>query len=128
MFKNILVPVDGSAPAHKATELAADLAGLYDSTVTVLCAWSRSCDMLQPQAETVVEGEAEALRQRGLTNFKTMVEFGDAARVILDCADASDVDLIVMGSRGRGQVADLLLGSVSHKVANEASCTCITVR
>jgi len=118
MFKNILVPVDGSAPAHKATELAADLAGLYDSTVTVLCAWSRSCDMLQPQAETVVEGEAEALRQRGLTNVKTMV----------DCADASDVDLIVMGSRGRGQVADLLLGSVSHKVANEASCTCITVR
>lgn len=128
MFKKILVPVDGSAPAHKATEVAADLAGLYKATVTVLCAWSPSCDMLQSQAETVAEREAEALRQRGLTTVRTVVEFGDAARVILDCADTSDIDLIVMGSRGRGQLADLFLGSVSHKVANEASCTCITVR
>jgi nucleotide-binding universal stress UspA family protein len=36
--------------------------------------------------------------------------------------------MIILGSRGRGDAKALLLGSVSHKVANQATCTCVTVK
>lgn len=38
------------------------------------------------------------------------------------------IDCVVMGSRGLSELQGLFLGSVSHKVANHAPCTCITVK
>jgi nucleotide-binding universal stress UspA family protein len=48
--------------------------------------------------------------------------------VILRGARDRAVDMIVLGSRGFGDAEGLLLGSVSHKVAHLAACTCVTVR
>ena len=56
-----------------------------------------------------------------------MLEFGDPAGVLVDYAKAHAIDLIVMGRRGLGDLGGLLLGSVSHKVAQLASCACLTV-
>jgi nucleotide-binding universal stress UspA family protein len=47
---------------------------------------------------------------------------------ILDYAEREDANLIVMGSRGLGDLKGLLVGSVSHKVSHMASCTVVTVR
>ncbi|WP_180901977.1 universal stress protein [Martelella soudanensis] len=47
---------------------------------------------------------------------------------ILDAIRERKVDTVVLGSRGLGDVAGLLLGSVSHKVTHLAPCTCIVVR
>lgn len=128
MFQKMLLPVDGSEGSRKAAEIARDLAAQYGTAVTVLCVWNEVSDITRHQAEEIADRTADTLRRSGVAIVGTLVEYGDAARVIIDCAARNDVDLIVIGSRGRSQTASLLLGSVSHKVANEASCTCITVR
>jgi nucleotide-binding universal stress UspA family protein len=46
----------------------------------------------------------------------------------LDIADRENADLIVVGSRGLGRLRELLIGSVSHKVAMLAKCPCLIVR
>ena len=53
---------------------------------------------------------------------------GNPADQILAEAASEGVDMIVMGSRGLSDARALFLGSVSHKVANHAACTCITVK
>ena len=53
---------------------------------------------------------------------------GKPAEQILEVAGSEGVDMIVMGSRGLSDAKALFLGSVSHKVANHATCTCVTVK
>ncbi|NQU72224.1 MAG: universal stress protein, partial [Rhodospirillales bacterium] len=48
--------------------------------------------------------------------------------VIIEYAEQHDIDMIVIGSRGLGDLKGMLLGSVSHKVAHLAECSCITVK
>lgn len=63
----------------------------------------------------------------GVRTIRCLVEEGDPARAILRVAAELAVDMIVMGSRGLGDAKGLLMGSVSHKVAHLAPCTCVSV-
>jgi nucleotide-binding universal stress UspA family protein len=67
-------------------------------------------------------------RQSGVGALQTLVEEGDPAATILRVADERQADMIVMGSRGLGAARGLLMGSVSHKVAQLAPCTCVAVK
>ena len=53
---------------------------------------------------------------------------GDPATAIIDVAATRKSDLIVMGSRGLGRLAGLLLGSTSQKVVSHAACPVLIVR
>jgi nucleotide-binding universal stress UspA family protein len=53
---------------------------------------------------------------------------GDPAKTILSIADEDNIDLIVIASRGHGEIQALLLGSVSNKVAHMAHCPVLLVR
>ncbi len=76
-----------------------------------------------------IMGHAErVVRDRGVGAVETAVEQGDPAWQILDKAEAVKADMIVMGSRGLGGLKGLMMGSVSHKVAHHAPCTCVTVK
>jgi len=65
---------------------------------------------------------------KGVAKITQKVEEGYTAQVILAVAQSADVDMIVMGSRGLSELKGLLLGSVSHKVSQLSSCTCVTVK
>jgi nucleotide-binding universal stress UspA family protein len=54
--------------------------------------------------------------------------FGTPARTIVEHAKASGIDLIVMGTHGRGGVEHLLMGSVAERVVRSAVCPVLTVR
>ena len=66
--------------------------------------------------------------KNGVRSVSVMVLDGDPAERILEHAEGENADCIVMGSRGLSDVKGLVLGSVSHKVSNRATCTCIAVK
>lgn len=78
--------------------------------------------------QQILGGAEAALRRKGVSEISLETREGDPAKCILDVAKRESASLIVMGSRGLGALKGLLLGSVSQKVNQEASCTCMTVR
>ena len=82
----------------------------------------------QAMAETIMHNaleEASALVTRNPTN---LIAEGDPAEVILDLAARNHHDLIVIGSRGFGELKSLFLGSVSSKVNQLAECPCLIIK
>jgi nucleotide-binding universal stress UspA family protein len=128
MYNRILVPTDGSATAEAAMEHAVDLATRYEADIHVL----HVIDTLQ--YDTSIESAVEPLRERGeeyveqlvktvpdtTISITTEIEVGRPARSILAFVDEHDIDLIVMGTRGRGGLPRRLLGSVTSYVVTHA--------
>ncbi|SMF29092.1 Nucleotide-binding universal stress protein, UspA family [Tistlia consotensis] len=146
----ILHPTDGSSAARKALEFAVDLARGRQARLLILHVQRSHGSYAVPDAfkdfervehlhlseQEVLAGvavqiaeEAEAAaRALGLAEVESLVIEGDPAQRILETAETRKADLIVMGSRGLGDLQGMLLGSVSHKVAHLAPCTCVLVR
>jgi nucleotide-binding universal stress UspA family protein len=78
--------------------------------------------------ERLLDDAAQRARESSVKSVRPMLREGDPAAAILRAAADEATDLIVMGRRGRGDLAGLLLGSVSHKVAHLAECACLTVK
>lgn len=75
-----------------------------------------SVDALTEIAEKLLEQAAERSRKNGVEPAEAAWVTGDAATAVLRQAEAVGADLIVMGSRGHGQLGGMLVGSVSQKV------------
>jgi nucleotide-binding universal stress UspA family protein len=86
-----------------------------------------SATIYQELGERLVEGARWQAEKAGVAKVTGLVEDGDPAHRIVEVAGRERVDLIVMGRRGLGDLKGLLLGSVTHKVAQAASCACLTV-
>lgn len=140
MISTIVAAVDGSGHAKRAVALAGELAGKHDARlvlVTVshgplpepLQAFARAEDLDHREVlNRVLRDAEETARKEGASNVTGTVEEGDPATAILDVAERHGADMIVMGSRGLGELKGLVVGSVSHKVTHLAKCTCATVR
>lgn len=131
MMTNILVAIDGSSESHKAVEIAADLSARRNARVTLLYVLRYLGDGPNPneaRARSLLEREVEYLEEKGLLKTTSHVAVGDPAQVITDFAAAQGIDMIVMGSRGRSDLDNLLNGSVSQEVARSSPCTCVVVR
>ena len=139
MFRNILLGVDGSVHALKAARVAGELARTLDSDLRVAIAFDPIPSYLgepnlqQAMSARVAEAQAalaEALKEVGQTPRPVMNEIleGSAAEAILSVAETRKNDLIVIGSRGRGKLAGLLLGSQSTKVIQHAHCPVLVIR
>lgn len=83
---------------------------------------------LESIAGKLLENAADKARKAGVNNVTTSWGDGDPAQVILESARNAQADLIVMGSRGLGDLKGLLLGSVSHKVQQLFEGSVLTVR
>lgn len=78
-------------------------------------------------SELLVSGEQIA-RDHGVERISKILTNGEPIQCILKAVDDEKADLIVMGSRGLGNIEGLLVGSVSHKVSQLAECTVVTVK
>ncbi len=144
MFKHILVPVDGSETAQKAAEKAAGLAKAFGSSVTVIYVidpypfTGLGSDFAYGQAEYLSAATAEAeqaiqaakqtLQQAGVTPQTRVVEEHSTWRGILNAAQTTSADLIVMGSHGRHGLEKIVLGSVAQRVLSHAHLPVFVVR
>ena len=149
MFKKILVPVDGSAPANRAVDCATSLASKYGSELILLHVIASlgsarippelyqlarmehievtEADMLKRVAEEILQTAEMRARGQGAKQVRTSIGVGHPAEAIVAHAKAEAADLIIMGRRGLGSASGLLMGSVSHKVAHLSDCACMTV-
>jgi nucleotide-binding universal stress UspA family protein len=139
MFDKILVAVDHSEISDRALDAARDLALLSEGEVWVLHMREREVavktgvalsDESMDEASAAVAAAVDKLTAAGVKAHGDAgtTLFGYAARNIVDDAKEHDVDVIVMGSRGRGDLAGLILGSTAHKVIHLADRPVLIVR
>ena len=138
MMKNILVPVDGSEGADRAIEQAVTLAKicgaklnfLYVANINQLAINACLSDVVLEavtKAGNVIPDRAMQMAPSGIKK-EAFSETGSPAVAILDFAEHSGTDLIVMGSRGLGVVKGVLLGSVSQYIVEQAKCPVLVVK
>jgi len=78
--------------------------------------------------EGFLEAASRDARANGVKDVETILLNGGPAQTIVDVARERQANLIVIGSRGQSDVKSLLMGSVSHKVANLSDINVITVK
>jgi nucleotide-binding universal stress UspA family protein len=79
-------------------------------------------DVLSAYAKEVVAQGNAILQEQGVNNIRGFVKMGTASKKILEFAKQQEIDLIIIGSRGNGDLKGYLLGGVSHKVTGLAKC------
>ncbi len=139
MFKRILLAVDGSDHALRAAKVAADLARSMKSELRVVIAYEPIPPYLgEPNLQGAINArlkDAQNILQKAVAaagdmpdEIHTELIEGDSAEAIIEVAKTRNSDVIVMGSRGLGRLAGLVLGSTSQKVVSHAPCPVLIVR
>jgi len=138
MYERLLVPIDHSESTARVLAAAKELATLSKGEVWVMHLREREVmprTGLVPtesdnEAMSNVEAAVETLTKAGVKAHGVVDDavFGHAARYIIEAAEEHNVDVIVMGSRGRSDLAGLLLGSTAHKVIHMSNRPVMVVR
>ena len=138
MYERILVALDHSAVSDHVLAAAKELASMSKAKVWVL--HLREREVIAQMGNVPSETEDEATQSvnsavKELTGLGVEAHgevrdttFGHAAREIMADAKEHDVNVIVMGSRGRGDWAGAILGSTAHKVIHLADRPVLVVR
>jgi nucleotide-binding universal stress UspA family protein len=141
-MEKILIAIDGSPASDEAVEFGVELAAEQNAAVIFvhvvrlldivpmtcfgMAAGARPHEVTEEEKQPLVEAKAAAEHQGVHVTAKLLI--GDAVDEIVACADNLDVDLIVIGSRGHGDLTSALLGSVSRGVVSESKRPVVIVR
>ena len=143
-FTRILVPTDFSEPSDAALDYAKALAEKFGASLHLLHVFEDpfatgafAAEMYAPvppdtRDAMIADAKAHLVERVPDTDSArffatTEVVTGLSARAIVDYAIANDIDLIVMGTHGRGGLAHLFMGSVAERVVRTAPCPVLTV-
>ena len=141
-MQKILVATDGSRGANRAVIAAAQLAKATGAELSILTVGDNYSNQnlrqlirgegdigeaLELLSNQILDQARKRAARIGAAKIKLRASWGDAAKVIIETAQREDVDVIVIGRRGRGRLAGLLLGSVSQKIASLAPCMVMIV-
>ena len=142
-IKLITVGVDGSDSSKAALAWAYDEATHHGAALTVVATWTPpALPMAPPYGSLTDEGYARQPQATALdllerfvaeleerspaVDVRTSVEEGSPAKVLIE--RSAESDLLVVGSRGHGGFAGMLLGSVSQHLVAHADCPVVVVR
>jgi len=140
MYEKLLVAVDHSKATERVLGAARDLAALSGGEVWVLHLREReilpkaggmvASDELTDEAQAQVDSAVGELTKAGIKAHGVLRStlYGYAAREIVEDAKSLDVGVIILGSRGRGDLAGLVLGSTAHKVIHLSDRPVLVVR
>jgi nucleotide-binding universal stress UspA family protein len=150
----IVTATDGSDTADRAIDFAADLAAKLGADLVLTHVVSASTlsasptsrghpqpdltalgrvenvavsEVLTDTASDILDKARDRAVARGVKQVESEIRAGDPAETIIAVAQEHRADAIVVGKRGRGRLAGLLLGSVSQRVATIAHCPVILV-
>jgi len=137
-MSHIVVGVDGSEGSTPALRFAVEEAALRGDSVRAVCVWQLPVALYGGPAYAAIEPEVysetsrDAARQQidevvgAKAEVELVVREGGAANVLVE--ESEDAAMLVVGSRGHGGFAGLLLGSVSQQCASHARCPVTIVR
>jgi nucleotide-binding universal stress UspA family protein len=141
-MQHIITATDGSACAGRAIDIAATLAKAAGATLLIVTvqgnrsgegvqalarAEGSAAEALEILANQTLREASERAARLGAPSIQSRLCWGDPAEVIVATAGHEHTDAIVVGRRGRGRLAGLLLGSVSQKLVALAPCTVVVV-
>jgi nucleotide-binding universal stress UspA family protein len=145
MFKSIVVGTDGSDTASQAVRQAVDLARAIGASVKLVSAYEpvpqqRLAQERRDAPEDVqwaigpredVDSRLEsaaAVAREASVDVDVYPRQGDPADAILDVAEETEADLIVVGNKGMTGARRFLLGSVPNKISHHAPCSVLIIR
>jgi universal stress protein A len=137
MFQNILVPTDFDEHASRAFDVAVSLAQKFDGKITLLHVYQippsiYSSDLAWPTEQLAAAAKkslADSLAKAKaiFPRIESVLEVGSPGETIVNVANKSHADLIVMATHGRRGLSRALLGSVTEKVVRLAHQPVLTV-
>lgn len=145
MFSAIVVGTDGSETAAEAVRQAVELGKVTGARIDLVSAYEPVTNqrlrseatqvpddlqwMINPRedVDATLEEAAEVGREAGL-DVHVYARQGDPADAILDVAEETKADLIVVGNKGMTGARRFLLGSVPNKVSHHAPCSVLIIR
>lgn len=139
MYKKILLAVDGSEHSLRATKEAVNIASMNSECIVeaVFVAdfaktkneilHSSGKEELELSRRKKILPVEEQLQSKDI-NYKVKILHGEPGPAIVEYANKEKVDLVVIGSRGLNSLQEMVLGSVSHKVAKRVNCPVLLVK
>lgn len=139
MYKNILIAADGSDHSIRTAEQAAELARLqgnaFITVIYVVDGDTSKHDVLAEGNQATIDMKRlerlkpieERLDKAGV-GYEVILKRGEPGPTIVNYANEEDIDIVIIGSRGLNTLQEMVLGSVSHKVAKRAQCPVMIVK
>lgn len=139
MYKKILLAVDGSEHSLRATDEAVKIASLNSQTfieIVLVADFAKAkSDILHSQGKDDLElsrrkkimPAEEKLKDNNIS-YLVKILHGEPGPSIVEYANSEDFDLVIVGSRGLNTLQEMVLGSVSHKVAKRVDCPVLIVK
>ncbi len=141
-MRRIIVATDGSDGAGRAVEVAARLAKAFSAELLIITvggnlpqaemielerAKGHIGDTLEMLSKQILIAAGKRAENVGVKSIRLKSAWGDPTECIIETATREAADALVVGRRGRSQLASLLLGSVSQKLASLAPCSTVIV-
>ena len=142
-YRNVVVGTDGSETAQLAVRHAAHLAKAFGARLTIVTAYVPQPvgtveaaevpdDMLwritdSASADDRAESAQKVAKEIGVMDVRRRTSAGDPATAIIEVAEDTGGDLIVVGSKGMSSPSRFVLGSVPNKVSHHTPCDVMIV-
>ncbi|MFD2616462.1 universal stress protein [Terrilactibacillus laevilacticus] len=135
MYEKILLAVDGSENAKRAAKHAIQMASLNSNAsvkiIHVIDLSKVKSEVLNPDLKEEREKrlkEVESAFKKAHVSYDIKIEHGEPGPTIVTYANSRQFDLVIVGSRGLNSLQEMVLGSVSHKVAKRVKCPVLIIK